>query len=193
MNARHEIPLKQPLLGVRRLTDAPPQDWRDQARERERAAYERGRREGEKVLGEQLLQQRAELAELQNGILSSLQRALPDVVRESENAVLNLALESAQKIIAGLPINAELVDAVVREALRQVEDTAEVTVQLHPEDLALLRRNASTLLNGLPESGPLKFRPSTEITRGGCLVQTRFGLLDARRETKFEQLKQSLT
>src|SRR5438270_543320 len=83
--------------------------------------------------------QRAELAELQNGILNSLARAVPAVIHETESSVLSLALESARKVVAGLPISAEAVEAVVREALRQVEDTAEVTIQLHPEDLALLR------------------------------------------------------
>jgi flagellar biosynthesis/type III secretory pathway protein FliH len=48
-------------------------------------------------------------------------------------------------------------------------------------------------LEGLPETGPLKFSSSPEVTRGGCIVQTRFGLVDARRETKIEQVKQSLT
>ena len=39
---------------------------------REQAAYERGRRDGEKALSEQLLQQRGELLELQKGVLDSL-------------------------------------------------------------------------------------------------------------------------
>jgi len=33
---------------------------------------------------------------------------------------------------------------------------------------------------------------SSEVSRGGCLIQTRFGLVDARRETKLEQLQQTL-
>jgi flagellar assembly protein FliH len=193
MKMRTKIILKHPLREVRRMTHAPPQDWREQSRERERAAFERGKREGEKALGDQLLWQRTELAELQTGILNSLRRAVPDVIHETETAVLSLALESARKVVAGLAINPEMVEAVVREALRQVEDTAEVTVQLHPEDLALLRKNGSAMLNGVPESGPLRFSPSSEMTRGGCMVQTRFGLIDARRETKFEQLKGTLT
>jgi flagellar assembly protein FliH len=86
-----------------------------------------------------------------------------------------------------------MVDAVIREALRQVEDTAEIIIQLHPDDLALLRQHNAPLLNGLPETGPLRFAGAPEVTRGGCIVQTRFGLVDARRETKLEQLRQALT
>ena len=46
------------------------------------------------------------------------------------------------------------------------------------------------MLNDLPEAGPLRFVHSPEATRGGCIVQTRFGVIDARRETKLEQLQQ---
>ena len=77
----------------------------------------------------------------------------------------------------------------LREALRQAEDTAEIIIQLHPDDLALLRQHNSPVLEGLPETGPLRFIGSAEVTRGGCIVQTRFGLVDARRETKMEQLR----
>jgi flagellar assembly protein FliH len=117
---------------------------------------------------------------------------VPQVIRETEKALIELALEAARKVVAGLPIESKMVEAVVREAVSQVEDTAEITIQLHPHDLALLRKHQSPILQGLPETGPLRFTHSAEVTRGGCVVHTRFGLLDARRETKIEQLRQSL-
>ena len=160
--------------------------------ESERAAYERGRRDGEKALSAQLLQQRAELLELHQGVVESLQAAVPQITEETEKILIELALEAAQKIIAGMPIQPKIVEAVVREAISQVEDSAEIAVHLHPDDLALLRKHQSPILQGLPETGPLKFVNSSEVTRGGCMVHTRFGLLDARRETKIEQVRQSL-
>ena len=83
------------------------------------AAYENGRREGERALSEQLIHQRNETIEIQRGILESLQRTLPQVAREAESSVIEIALESAKKIVAGIPIDAALVEAVVREAVRQ--------------------------------------------------------------------------
>lgn len=186
------IPFNRPLLNARLLVQAPAQDWEEHLREREQAAHERGRLDGERALSQQLLQQRNEMAELQRGVVDSLRRALPQVILEAQTALIHLALESAQKIVAGLPVSPEMIEAVVREALRQVEDTAEIAIQLHPEDLALLRKHNSPILNGVPEAGPLRFTSSADVTRGGCLVQTRFGLIDARRETKVEQLRHTL-
>jgi len=182
----------RPLRDVCLLSGAPGQDWQTFLQERESAAFENGRREGERALSEQLIHQRNETIELQRGILESLQRTLPQVAREAESSLIEIALESAKKIVAGMPVDPAMVEAVVREALRQAEDTAEIVIQLNPEDLALLRQHQSPLLNGVPETGPLRFIHSNEISRGGCIIQTRFGLIDARRETKCEQLRQSL-
>lgn len=186
------IHFDRPLRDVRLLADSPAQDWQQFLRDREHAAFEKGRREGESSLNEQLIRQRNETVELQRGILGSLQSVLPQVVREAETTVIELAFETAKKIVAGLPIDLAMVESTVREALRQCENTAEIVVQVHPEDLALLRQQQSPILNGLPETGPICYSSSSEVSRGGCVIQTKFGLLDARRETKIEQLRQSL-
>jgi flagellar assembly protein FliH len=192
MKWHDSIVFERPLRDVCLLVGAPAQDWQQFVSEREQAAFENGRRAGETALSAQLLQQRNQTIELQRGILTSLQNALPKVAHEAESALIDLALEAAKKIVAGMPVDVTMVEHTVREALRQAEDTAEIVIQLHPDDLALLRENQSPILNGSPETGPLRFAHSAEISRGGCLIQTRFGLIDARRETKIEQLRQSL-
>jgi len=192
MNWSETLTLTQPLRDVRPLTPVPALEAEHRLREAEATAYERGRHDAEKALREQLLQQRSELLELHQGVVDSLRQAVSQVVTETEDALLNLALEAARRLVAGLPVTATMVEAVVREALSHVEDNAEIKVHLHADDLALLRKHASPLLNGTSDTGSLRFVTSTEIARGDCLVQTRFGLLDARRETKLEQLRQSL-
>jgi flagellar assembly protein FliH len=193
MKSFKSITLTAPLRDVRPAGGSALSDAAASQRALEQAAYERGRRDMEKLMGEQLLQQRAEILEIHRGVVESLRNAVPHLIRETEGVLIDLALQAAQKVVAGIPINAKTVEAVVREALRQVEDTADITIQLHPDDLALLRKQKSPILEGLPETGPLRFAPSAEVTRGGCTIRTRFGVVDARRETKIEQLRQSLT
>ena len=156
------------------------------------ASYERGKQDGERALSEQLVRQRAELLELQSGVLSSLRHALPQVARDCEQTLVALALEVAQKLVAGMPISVELMERVVREACAEVEDSTEFTVQVHPDDLAMLQRANSPVL--LPQGGAdrVQFEGSAQISRGGCLVQSRFGQIDARRETKFLKVENSL-
>jgi flagellar assembly protein FliH len=186
------IKFSSALRDVRLLTHVPAQDWVTHLREHENSAYQKGRRDGERTASEQLAKQHGEMTQLQNGVLAALQKVQPQLIRDSESALINLALEAAQKIVAGMPVNAALVEAVVRDTLRQAEGSAEILIQLHPDDLALLRKHESTLMNDLPGIGQVRFTSSPEVTRGGCIAQTRFGMIDARRETKLEQLRKTL-
>jgi flagellar biosynthesis/type III secretory pathway protein FliH len=185
--------LRQPLRQVRVASFRPLTDELEtRARDGEQAGYERGRREGEAALGEQLVRQRAELLELQNGVLDALQQVLPRLTQACEKELIALALEVAQKLVAGLPVSVEMIEAAVREALTQVEESVSFVIQLHPADLALLQQVNSPLL--LPAGGMerAQFSTSEAVTRGGCIVCTRFGTIDARRETKVELLRKAI-
>jgi flagellar biosynthesis/type III secretory pathway protein FliH len=186
------LTLPKPLRQLRLKGEAGA-DARQAADEELRASYERGRREAEQALSQQLMQQRAEVHELMRGVLESMRQAVPQIVRDTENAVVALSLSVAQKLVASIPISAVLVEAVVRDALAQVEGTAQFTVRLHPADLELLQKSDSPLLGESNREKEFRFLSSPEVTRGGCLVQTQFGTVDARRETKFDLLQRMLT
>lgn len=190
MKAKHSIQFSAHLRDVKIVRSGDRETLRQQDLQ---TSFERGRQEGERSLGAQLVQQRAEVMELQTGVLNALRNAVPGVVRECEQALVNLALEAAQRLVSGLPVSPEMVEAVIKEACAQAEDSSELHIQLHAEDLALLQKINSPLL--IPQGGrePLHFHSSPHVTRGGCLVQTRFGVIDARRETKLEVLKNTLS
>lgn len=159
--------------------------------ERERAAMERGRAEAQKLLSEQMIQQRQELMALQDGILGALKDSIPGVVRDCETHLAALALEVARKLVDGMPITGELVEAAISTAMRQVEESSHYTIFINPDDLQLLESKTSSLLSS-SEARKITVTASKEVSRGGCVVETPFGRVDARRETKFDLLKNAL-
>jgi flagellar assembly protein FliH len=193
---RETITFSQPPREVV-LVDTPApkpaeNDCEVRIREAEANGYARGRLEGEKTLSQQLLRQRAEMMEVHQGVVQSLRQMLPTLVRQAENELIAVAVEVARKLVVALPISAEMMAAVVREALEQVEQATELQIHLHEDDLALLSAMNSPLLAAGAGGDKISFHASKQVTRGGCLVETRFGILDARRETKLEQIKKSL-
>lgn len=192
MNSWSEnLVLSRPLRDARVAGGAAPPPVEDPRQAELSARYQLGLADGEKALTEKLIQQRAELHELAQGLLESLRQAVPQVIRETENTMIALALAVSQKLVAGVPISAEMVEAAVRDALAQVEGAARFTVRLHQDDLDLLQKAGSPLLS--PAAGQeFRFLASSDVSRGGCLVETNFGTVDGRRETKFELLKKDL-
>ena len=89
---------------------------------------------------EALMRQRAELHEAMEGALKSLRQAVPQVIRDTENALVAFALSVAQKLVSDMPISVGMVEAAVRDAVAQVESAPHFTVRLHPADLELLQK-----------------------------------------------------
>lgn len=158
----------------------------------EQKAYLRGRQDAEKELREQMIAQRSELAVMQQGVLKSMKDSVSDVCRQTEGLLIDLALEVATKLVASLPVTAELVSARVKEALAQAEHSSGITVQIHPEDARLLE----SLDGGAPAvaggSEPLRFIPDPSVERGGCRVQTSFGLIDNQPSTVARKIREAM-
>jgi len=163
-----------------------------QWRQREQEAYARGVADGERALSEQLVRQRSELRDVQERLFGRLEGAIPQVVRDCEQALIAIAWETARKVVNGIEITPAMVESAIGEALGSLCQTGRVRIQLHAEDLALLERVNSPVL--LKELGGERIRleASPEVGRGGCLVFTDFGTVDARREVKLELLRQSM-
>jgi len=189
----HKLKLAQSPANLRHRALPPlPAGYRRLLKEREEESFERGRAQAEQGLAAQIVSQRQEMVQLQNGVLKAINDAVSQVVRDTERTLVDIALATASRLVSGLPISAEVVEAAIREALTQVEETANVHVLLHAEDLALLRSSDSELVADAG-SGRLRLTSSPEVTRGGCVVRTHFGDVDARRETKLEQVRKALT
>lgn len=172
----------------------------ESAQAREQAAYERGQREAEQrharqieeLRGEWETGHRAEVLRVLEGLNKSIHLQMAEVFKSLEKHVVMLAAEAAIKLTSGIPISADMVEAYVQEAMNLVEQDTAITVILNPEDLALLEQHQSSLLNRAGAYPVVKLRPDPKIGRGGCLVETKFGELDARRETKIELLKRAV-
>jgi flagellar biosynthesis/type III secretory pathway protein FliH len=185
--------LTQPLRDVRRIDPSVIAAENQRRQEADlKASYDKGKRDGEKALSEQLLQQRAEILQLQNGVLESLRQSVKKVVADSEDTLVALTLEIAQKLVGSLAITPEMVESSVKDALGQIEQSTRIKVLLHPEDLSLLQKIDSALLPQAGSQSAMQVQSSSDVTRGGCIVETDFGTIDARRETKLEMIKRSL-
>ncbi|MBI1842467.1 MAG: hypothetical protein HYR88_16640 [Verrucomicrobia bacterium] len=188
----HRLSISTPVRDARLSPSASPAAAEAAARQREALAREEGRKAAEKELREQIIEQRAQLAALQHGVLKSLQGAVTQVVLQSEALLVDLAMELATKLVSSMPIAPELVAANVKEALAQVEEAAEVTVQIHPEDAALMEQIGWEQAQDGHGLRSIRIVKDSRIERGGCVVQTAFGVVDNQRSTKVRQLQEAI-
>lgn len=188
LSSPHRIRFSQPPRNLRLRTGDPCPAPDSRLQESLEARFQEGYEAGQKALAEQLVEQRKQLLDIQNGLLRSIQSALPNVVAECEKSIVLLAIESARKVVDSLPITPAMMESVVRKALTELQDTAEYEVLLHSEDLALLNQVSSGLLPSANET-KVRFGIDANVTRGGCIIKTKHGAISALRERMFEKLE----
>jgi flagellar biosynthesis/type III secretory pathway protein FliH len=84
---------------------------------------------------------------------------------------------------AELRLAPEHVRAVVERELTRVQAARRVVLRVHPEDLALLD-STETLRARHELRAPLSFEADETLSRGGCVIDSDLGQLDARLETR---------
>jgi flagellar biosynthesis/type III secretory pathway protein FliH len=78
-----------------------------------------------------------------------------------------------------------------RRALALARGRRELRARVHPADAAALRAEGPRLLAGSPESR-LEVREDPGVGRGGVLLETEAGAIDARIEAQLEVLGREL-
>ena len=156
----------------------------------EKEAYEKGFAEGQKTgsevgekMAEALLQQYSASLDALNGLRSEL-------FATSEREIIRLALEIARKIIKReVAIDEELILALVKVALARVADQTLITVRVNPKDHHAIERHQAAA----PETGALsesiKLVEDPLIARGGCIIETQSGTIDARIEEQLREIE----
>lgn len=131
-------------------------------------------------------QQGARIKELADSYAS----ALDNLDFRLADMVLDLALDVARQVIAGeLAVHPERILAVVKLALNQMaETTREARLIVNPEDAALLRPHLESIL----DKNRLRMVEDVRIVRGGCLIETNQGDLDATLQARWRQVVQVL-
>ncbi len=172
--------------------DAALPDDRTQLEAVVKQAYAEGFAQGERdaqALGEQRI---APLVATLENMMSELAAMRQKIQAQIENEVVELALHIARKVIGQeVQTNRSAVAAIVREALKLVEDPEEITIRMNPADIQQLQ-NAQIDI-GCPggHGDRIQFREDRGVETGGCLVQTEYGEIDARIEEQLRTIEEA--
>jgi flagellar biosynthesis/type III secretory pathway protein FliH len=156
----------------------------DMMREQSRLeGLEQGRAEALAELGPALeLMQNAALA-LQSEQLAAAERL--------EAHAVDLAMFLAEKVVQGaIAVEPSLVVEAVRGALRSIVERERVTVLVHPADLETVRRAMDDVRANLGGVEHCEVQAERRVSRGGAVVRTPDGDVDARMETKLKRARE---
>lgn len=157
---------------------------------RDEGSYRRGVDATRALADQQMVEFRAEIEQLAEGLFGKLTKVEPSLVAQLREQLPALALDIARRLLAGYEPSAEVVSKICEEALAELfpeRDNLEVAVA--PRDAALLEKLNPAWMSRFPG---LRIRAEASLVPGDCQVRSRFGLTDARLATKLTTLEHNL-
>jgi len=158
----------------------------------EKTAFENGFHEGEKAGMETADKKLGALMQRYAESVSEIDNLKVSLYSRVERDVVKLALEVAKKIVhREVRADPEIVQTLVKVALSHVAGKSGVKVRLHPSDYSNILEHRASLTSANPEGREIELLSDKSIDRGGCLVQTECGDVDARIEEEFREVERS--
>lgn len=173
-----------------RQAEAEAQSLREQAR---REGYQLGLGEGEQAARERVNKEATALLSALRTVVDAAERARHTMVEQAREDILKLSLAIAEKIVrrevsSGPEVALRLLD----ELLPRWEGVQRLVVRCHPDDALPISQYLENLKPAEGDAFKVEVIPSESISRGGCLLESQFGQLDARLETRFKQVGRQL-
>ena len=120
-------------------------------------------------------------------------RAFDAYKAEIEPQYVGLVRVCVEKILGQeLKLNPDAVVGIVRNTLRDATQQREINVRVHPADVDILRKNQRRLLDMLARAGNIEIREDQAVRRGGCIVVTEQGTMDASLDRQLAAIEEAL-
>ncbi len=158
-------------------------------REAKRQGFEKGREEG-------YAEGRAEVQRLTDRLHVILEKAMDkraEILAESENEVVELVLLIARKVIKTISENQKnVVISNVVQALRKLKTRGDVIIRVNLADLKLTSEHVKDFMAMAENAKTITVVEDTTVDRGGCVIETDFGQIDARISSQLHEIEERI-
>lgn len=145
-----------------------------------------------KGLAEGQAQSQDEIARFQ-ALLAALSERWGDIFKTADLDMTQVALAVARNIIGAVAdAHSNLVIEAVRDSLKMLKDKSRITLRIHPDDLEIVRSHRSQWLETYERIDTLVLEADPKVVRGGCIVETPSGDIDAQIDSRLDKLRSAL-
>ncbi len=152
-------------------------------------AYQRGFDEGYATAEREWQERSATIARRFESYALQIDQAVSSIYRELVDPMTELSLLIAKRACATeLQITPEIVAKLIWNVCKEIGDRSELNILINPDDLVAMQEAGVDILSGVAATSKIKITPAKGMTRGGCIVETPQGTWDARWETRWNEL-----
>jgi len=127
-------------------------------------------------------------------LLATITKTIPqikkDILDKGEEQMVKLAIAIAEKILQQeVSTRKEIILDVLKGALKNISETEGMKIRLNPQDFRHMMEVKKDFLQSFDGIRNIVFEEDSSIKRGGAVVETMFGEVDARLENQLKEIK----
>jgi flagellar biosynthesis/type III secretory pathway protein FliH len=158
-----------------------------------RRGYEEGREEAIRELQNSYDDEMKEIRRLMTEFVRSIYDQLEDFKRKNKQFALRMSVAIAAKIVKHeVLLHDDVVLAQIKDALHKILGVEKIKVLVNPQDEELVRVEKNSLLTSADSVREIVIEPDEKIERGGCVIESMLGNVDARISTQLKNIHDAL-
>ena len=143
--------------------------------------YEKGKAEVERLI------------ERMHKVLEAVMQRREEILQDTESQIVELVILMARKVIKILSENQKnVIMANTVAALRKVKTRGNVTLRVNIEDVKLTTAHADEFIQHVENVQGITVQEDSAVEKGGCIVETDFGAIDARISSQLTELENKI-
>jgi flagellar assembly protein FliH len=151
--------------------------------------FTRGKRAGLEIAEKQL----GETVRALGDALEEIGRLRETILKNSAEDMLRLVMVIAEQVVQSeVAAKEDIILTTLNKALHGAIKSDEFHVKVNPEDFAVVTEKKPLFLAGISGLKNIAFEADPQIARGGCLVESSLGQVDATIETQMEEIRRHL-
>lgn len=159
----------------------------------EMEAYDLGLQKGLEEGRKMALKKAEPLFEALNRAAEEIGNARTALLDRHREQILEILILIAEKVIhRQVQLSPDIIMDTVRAASAHLMETEEIRVRLHPSDFEYIREIEDVLAQKLTNHRSVNIVEDSSMGRGGVVVETEFGDIDATIRSQIEHLKDVL-
>lgn len=126
-----------------------------------------------------------------HSIIASLIAERKSILESSSGQIVSLVMQIAIKVIKRITDSQkDIVLENVNEVLKRVKDKTQITIRVNLDDLDIVRHKKSDFISRFDIIETLEIIEDPNIGKGGCIIETNFGEIDARISSQLDKIEE---
>jgi flagellar assembly protein FliH len=160
----------------------------------EQVCYESGLSDGIRKGRELEKNETLQTLQAMSVIVKEMSALKQSTLENLEEEIVQLSMAVAEKVIhLEATTNREVIRGVLKEAIKNIGDRENMKIRVHPQDFHFMMEIKNDFLQSFDGIRNMTFAEDESIQRGGAIIETVCGEVDARLDQQYNEVKAAMT